>query len=369
MPWGHRAIAKAIYSYLKVRENTEKYDVFYAEVKAETGVGGVVYAFLCRYLPAAHRLAYKIGTTGTAAELMTEISYRSLKNLKSVVNKYKPDLIISAYFLHTHCLSKWREDEGKQFLLWTVVADPRSIAPVSFDEKADLNLVYDQAGVDKALKYEVLENKLMITGWWTRPEMYQEIDRDKVRSRLGFIDDRLVVFVGGGSLGTASLTKILPALMVVKNKVGLVFNTGTDKLAYNMVNEYIRLFKRLRRDDLVQIINLGWIENMAEVLAACDLVMGKAGPNFLFDVVAREKPFVAITHVGGQEDGNIDLIIEKKLGWIKEKGMETAQFFLDYVQNPRKYKDKFKKTIKLEAERNKKSLPMIFRRIKKDLDI
>jgi UDP-N-acetylglucosamine:LPS N-acetylglucosamine transferase len=369
MPWGHRAIAKAIYSYLKSQEKTENFQVFYVEVKAETGPGNDIYAFLCRYLPSAHRIAYKIGASKAAAEVMADISLRSLKGLKWAVGKYKPDLIISTYFLHSHCLARWREDECQKFKLWTVVADPRSIALVSFDEKADLNLVYDEVGIEMAKKYGIPLNRVLVTGWWTRLEMFAELDRNKMRRKLGFTDDRPIVFVGGGSLGTGSLTKILPALMVVRKKVGLIFNTGTDKMAFNLVSEYIRLFRKLRKDDLVQIKNLGWIDNMAEVLAASDLTFGKAGPNFMFDVVAREIPFVAITHIGGQEDGNIDLLREKKLGWVKEKGTTAAQFFLDYVDDPKKYNNRFKDNIKKEAARNRKTMGIILERVRKDLEI
>jgi len=165
-------------------------------------------------------------------------------------------------------------------------------------------------------------------------------------------DERLVVFVGGGSLGTNSLTKFLPALMLVKRPVAIIFNTGTDKLLFNMVEEYRILFNKLRKDNMVKIINLGWISNMAEVLSACDIVFGKAGPNFLFDVVAVGKPLVAITHLGGQEDGNIDLIRKKKLGWVREKRGEAVEMLLKFVENPQKYKKVYQKTVQKEAERN-----------------
>jgi hypothetical protein len=83
--------------------------------------------------------------------------------------------------------------------------------------------------------------------------------------------------------------------------------------------------------------------------------------------MAREKPFVAITHVGGQEDGNIDLLKEKKLGWIKEKGNLAVNFFLDYVNNPKKYGKTYSVEIKKEAAKNKKSMGIILERLKKDL--
>ena len=106
---------------------------------------------------------------------------------------------------------------------------------------------------------------------------------------------------------------------------------------------------------------------MGEVLSACDIVFGKAGPNFLFDVVAVEKPFVAITHVGGQEDGNIELIKKKELGWIKEKNSDLVDFLYKYLDNPKYFQEKYKKSIKKEALTNKNTLKLVLERIRKEL--
>lgn len=367
MPWGHRSIAKAIYGYLKNKEKQGNFEVSYAEVKAEIGVVGDAYIFAYKYFPASNKLGSWVLEKPGVRKIVGELSVFNLPRIRKMVNKVKPDLIISSYWFHSHSLAGWREKEGLNFKLWTVVADPWTIVPVSYIPKADLQLVYDEVGEKLGMECGINKEKILKTGWWVRPEMYQKFDREKVRRKLGFTDDRPVIFVGGGSLGTNSLTMLLPALMLVKQKVGFIFNTGTDKMAYNLVQEYIKLFKRLRRDGNVIIKNMGWIENMAEVLAGVDMVFGKAGPNFLFDVVAREKPFVAITHIGGQEDGNVELIKRKGLGWVKEKRNEAANFLLEYLKEPKKYEEKFRKSIGEEAAKNNKSMEVIWKKIEKEL--
>jgi len=367
MPWGHRSIAKAIYGYLKSKEKQGNFEVSYAEVKAEIGVVGDAYVFAYKYFPASSKLGSWVLEKPRVRKIVGELSVFNLPRIKKMVNKIKPDLIISTYWFHSHSLAGWREKEGLNFKLWTVVADPWTIVPVSYVPKADLQLVYDEAGEKLGVECGIDKEKILKTGWWVRSEMYQKFDREKVRKKLGFNDERPVIFVGGGSLGTNSLTMLLPALMLVKGKVGFIFNTGTDKVAYNLVQEYIKLFKRLKRKGDVIIKNMGWIENMAEVLAGVDMVFGKAGPNFLFDVVAREKPFVAITHIGGQEDGNVELIRKKGLGWVKERRNEAADFLLDYLKDPKKYEDKFKKSISEEAGKNNKSMEVIWKKIEKEL--
>ena len=150
---------------------------------------------------------------------------------------------------------------------------------------------------------------------------------------------------------------------MIKQKCTIIFNTGTDKLAFKMVAQFVKMFDRLNKNKNVKIINLGWIENMTEILSQVDIVFGKAGPNFLFDVVAARKPFVAITHIGGQEDGNIELIKKKKLGWVKEGLGEAEDFLLEYLKNPEKYNQMYIKSIEKEASNNEKTMEKIWDKI------
>lgn len=367
MPWGHRSIAKAIYGYLKENELANNYQVEYREVKANTGIAGDLYTFSYRYMPKTNKVMHVFSKQKLARELMEEISIVNLPGVRKEVEKIKPDLVISTYFFHSHSLAKWRLRNDKKFKLWTVVADPWSINPISFVKEADVNLVYDQIGVDEGIKYGLRRDQILVSGWWTRQSMYKKYDYKKSREKLGFKDNRPVVFVGGGSLGTNALPRLLPVILTMNKKVGFVVNTGVDKFAFGLVDQFVKILKKLGKEELIQIKHLGWIENMAEVLSACDMVLGKAGPNFLFDCVACKKPFVAITHIGGQEDGNIDLIREKKLGWIREKNGEAAVFLKEYLKKPKSLEKKYLKDITKESENNKKTLPLILKKVKEEL--
>jgi len=363
MPWGHRSIARAIFGYLKDKEKENSWEIKYTEVKMPYDTFNDLYTFVYRYIPATNRLTKQIMDNQKMRELFSEMSSFSFPEMKKQITRFKPDLVISAYFAYSHTLERMRQKEGYEFKLWTIVADPWSINPISYVPGADKHLVYDETGINEGIKYGIDRDKLIKTGWWVRKEMYQLTDREKIRKKLGLTDNRPVVFVGGGSLGTSSISRLLPVLMLVKKPVAVIFNTGTDKLVFNLVEEYIRIFKRLRQNDLVIIKNMGWIENMAEILSVCDIVFGKAGPNFIFDVVAVGKPIVAITHIGGQEDGNIDLIRKKHLGWIKEKGSEMAEMFLDFLDNP-KLALKFDDYVQKEKSKNKMTMSLIQREVK-----
>lgn len=365
MPWGHRSIAQAIYGFLKKKEIKEDVKIDYVEVKMSFSAVNDLYVFLYRYLPLSNKLANKAMENKSLRDLFVEMTDNNLHPLQKVIDKYKPDLIISTYFIHSHSLARWKEKAGKKFDLWTVVADPWTINAVSFVKGADLHLIYDNIGVKMAMKYGINKNNILETGWWVRESQLKIKNYElPIKKKLGIENDYPVIFFGGGSLGTSSITKFLPVLLMINKPCNIIFNTGTDKLAFKMVSEYKKMFDRVRKDNLVKIINLGWIDNMAEVLSVSDIVFGKAGPNFLFDVVAAHKPFVAITHIGGQEDGNVELILKKKLGWVKEKVGEAESFLLAYLKNPDKYNKKYSKTIEIEADKNSQAMEKIWDKIK-----
>lgn len=365
MPWGHRSIAKAIFDHLSRVSAENNWQVDYAEVKAEIGPIIDIYTMMARYLPESPALMFKLLDQKVSAQVLSEISLKALSAIKAAVNQFKPDLVISTYYVHSHCLARWKVAEAPQFKLWTVVSDPWSVNLVTIiPNGVDLHLVYDEVGEKVGLEHGLAPMQILKTGWWVREEMYQDYDRGSIRHSLGIEDDRPTLFVGGGSLGTSALPWILPMLLAAVRPITVILNSGTDKLAYNLVAEYARAYKRLKRKKLVQIINLGWIENMAQVLTACDIVFGKAGPNLIMDVVARRKPFVAISHVAGCENGNLDLIRERGLGWVKEKHDELQEFIKAYLERPEDYHVMFSDSLATEAERNHRSLPMIAEHIR-----
>ena len=365
MPWGHRSIAKAIYNHLSRNRAEDNWQVDYAEVKAEVGPIIDIYTMMARYLPESPALMFKLLDQKISAKVLSKISLKALSEIKAAVNQVKPDLVISTYYVHSHCLARWKMAEAPLFKLWTVVSDPWSVSLVTIiPNGVDLHLVYDEVGEKVGLEHGLAPMQILKTGWWVREEMYQGYNRGTIRHSLGIEDDRPTLFVGGGSLGNSALPWILPMLLAAERPITVIVNSGTDKLAYNLVAEYARAYKRLKKKRLVQIINLGWIENMAEVLTACDIVFGKAGPNFIMDVVARCKPFVAISHVAGCENGNLDLIRERGLGWVKEKPDEMFGFIKAYLERPEAYNLMFSESITAEAERNRRSLPLIAERIR-----
>ena len=110
MPWGHRSIARAIYGFLKTKEKENEVSIEYAEVRAETGIGNDIYAFIYRYFPMSNRLSSWISQNKQIRAIVKDLSKINKPVLERLVDRVKPDLIICCYWLHSHTLAKMKEE-------------------------------------------------------------------------------------------------------------------------------------------------------------------------------------------------------------------------------------------------------------------
>jgi len=365
MPWGHKALAQAAYGYLKKEKD---FDVYFKQIKLDASFVNYAHGLTVKLMPAVIKHSKRIFETKTVSKIIREVGILNTSKMKKVIDEINPDLVFSTHFMLTHALTKLRKKAGYDFSLINYISDPWTVFPVIFDLAADKNLVYDKRTVKAGLKAGVKREKMKIIGWLTRPEFFEEkVDLLKVRKKYGLKSGVLTVFVGGGSLGATAYLKLFPALALAKEEVQVIFNCGTDRTLKAIVEKYIDVLKK--KNGAVKVKVLGWVDKMNELLMVSDIVLGKAGPNFLFDVVASKKPFVSITHVPAQEVGNIEIIRKKRLGWVKEDVGGLTRFFMDLIKHPGKYTGKFRKNIEKEAEYNRKSGKRLVRVVRAELEV
>lgn len=146
-----------------------------------------------------------------------------------------------------------------------------------------------------ALSFEETKNhlnaqsKCVVTGNPIRKEIL-EADKIKSREKLGITKPFVLIF--GGSLGADKINdnviKILKRI-TEENKISLLFGTGDrnyDKIMSRINEEGIEL------NDDVRVVP--YIDNMAECMAAADLVVSRAGAITVSEIAALGKPSILI---------------------------------------------------------------------------
>ena len=143
---------------------------------------------------------------------------------------------------------------------------------------------------DETVNLMNAKEKCVVTGNPIRTQIL-EANKEEARKKLGI--DKPFVLVFGGSLGAQrindTMLNIIPRLKQNGN-IRLLFGTGERN--YDAIRDAVTKLGIDENDENIQI--LPYIDNMAEVMAAADVVVARSGAITVSELAALGKPSVLI---------------------------------------------------------------------------
>jgi UDP-N-acetylglucosamine:LPS N-acetylglucosamine transferase len=319
-PQGHLSIAQSI-------EQTLQND-FSTKIVAIEEPFIALYTPIYRLFPWAFKIPFMLSQFPWLLSVGKFFNYhRYYRQLLHLINQEKPAVVISTYFMFHPALSKICQE--KKIAFFTPFTDPWSIHPLLIDPFAT-NLVFDQQALQIAQKHQPQAN-YQITGWFVRSAYEQSYDQNLVRKKLNLKENIFTILIVSGSEGNMTVEKILPSLLTTSNPVQIIVACGNNKIMYKIINQFQKL---LGDDSQTSLTALRFEPNLNLYMQAADLIVGKAGPNTLFESIATKTPFFAITHISGQESGNLDIINHYQLGLVEENAKKAAQLLKNIINEP-----------------------------------
>lgn len=134
------------------------------------------------------------------------------------------------------------------------------------------------------------EKKVVYTGNPIRNQILKA-NRDVAREKLGFSKDKMLILAVGGSRGAKNLNNAVVNAIpeIKKNGYGLLFITGEG--GYENIKDEVSA----RGYDLGEDIKiLPYLYEMENALAACDIIISRAGATILCEVTALSIPAILI---------------------------------------------------------------------------
>lgn len=358
--YGHKSIADAIEEKI-LQETKGKYNVklFFRKRNALDLTYDYLYKINPTSLGSPFYWTSKITQKDKSARKLAEAYFASNYNqeITDFIKKNKIDLCISTYFECNPILEKFQKS-GIPFI--NVVTDPKTAHSLVVSEKAQANIVFDDYLVN-----HIKSKNTNKAGWFVRKKFENSYDQKAVRKKLK-IDNHQTFLIVSGSEGSNAILKILPSIINCDKKVNFIVSCGNNKFLYNNIIGIQQSFDRFSSSQ-AKLIPLYHTDKLYSYMQAADLIIGKAGPNTLFESVACEKPFFAITHVHGQEDGNLDIIKDYKIGIVEENSKKANKKIAELIENPDKITTFTKNLKKLKAY-NKNSINILLKEIDRLLE-
>lgn len=222
----------------------------------------------------------------------------------------RPDIIVSVHPLLNHLAIHALQDLGMSIPFLTVVTDLVSLHQAWFAPGADGYIVPTEQARQLYLEQGLDPKRVHLLGMpidpkFTRPtESKQELQR-----KFGLEPGLPVVLLVGGGEGSGRLEDAVRAISRARLPVQLLIITGRNKRLYAHL-------QRIRSHLRVPARVFGFVNNMPEMMRASDVIVTKAGPGTISEALACELPIILNGYVPGQEEGNVDYVLQNDVGGV-----------------------------------------------------
>ena len=226
-----------------------------------------------------------------------------LSNLVSVkmiklISDFKPEAIVCTHAFPAGILSILK-GKGKFTVPLVGVMTDYTVHPFWIHKHIDKYVLPCAELKFEIMTYGVDENKIMATGIPIRRQFSEQKSPAKARHRLDLLDKTTVLVMGGG-LGLGKIESIISTLGNADMDLQIVSVTGKND----------RLRTRLQLISSINPIKVfGYIDNMAEVMAAADFIVTKPGGLTTAEVLAMGLPMIIVDPLPGQEARNTEFLL------------------------------------------------------------
>lgn len=226
---GHRAAALAVISELEKQSNVE---VFHHDIfeNAPRPINNMpkFYATVTK-VKSAWGTIFKLTEGSKQSEFTLKAGGRLYKKtIQEVLDKYKPDVILSFHFVANAYLHEVRkQNRGISFI--TVVTDLVTAHPMWFDKRNDLIVVPSLESYSRARNFGISSTKLKIVGLPVDAKFSQlPKDKNKLKQKYGWGTDKPTLLIMAGGDGMGKIGSLVKKLDRLKNDVNLAVVAGRN---------------------------------------------------------------------------------------------------------------------------------------------
>jgi processive 1,2-diacylglycerol beta-glucosyltransferase len=257
------------------------------------------------------------------AKFIGEILNRfNAANFIRFIAKEKPDFIISTHFLPSELSGTLRKSGRIKSRIISVITD-FDVHPYWVSEGIDLYVVASDYTKEKLLLHGVLPEAIKVFGIPVDPRFLQTYAKEEVCLRLGIKKDKFTVLIMTGSFGIGPIEEIVEIL-----------HKDLQLLVVCALNK--SLYARLKKNYPSDIKVFGFVDNVAELMAASDVIIAKPGGLSISEILAMELVPIFISAIPGQETANVQMLRSCGVGLSPAGIKELREAVLDYSAHPEK---------------------------------
>lgn len=261
------------------------------------------YASLARSAPKLYGTMYTRSdkeSINTVGEINKMVNKALTIRLKKMLRKKKPDIIVSTHPFVSHMCAYLKRKGKTNAKIVSIVTD-YGIHNMWLEENKYIDrlmVATSEMKSDCIRRYNVPEEKIIVTGIPVSPRFSMEYNKEEILSKLGLeMGKTTLLFFAGGGLGLGKSEGIFAELINSRYDFQIIVVTGKNE---KQKTRFSNLASKCNKN----IVVLGYTDKVPELMAASDFVITKPGGLTSTECLAMKKPMIIINPIPGQEEQN-----------------------------------------------------------------
>ncbi len=303
---GHQSAAEAMESYIRQHHprtvEVRIVDFFKEFAPALNSLGKTFYDGSVHMAPELYGVFFEVTNRMSDNPTVKDYAQAGFSQAAAYIDKYQPDAVISTYPVAGGVVSELRRTRPT---ISAMVITDYGVHRQWLHPATDLLFVADEDIKDALVGQGLSSDKVIASGIPIRERFSEELDKAACRAELG-LEERFTVLFTMAAGSTSDLRDVAKAL--VQSDLQVVAVTGRAE----------RLKRRLqtlqRRQPLLHVY--GFTREMPRIMAASDVLIGKAGGLTVSEALAMGLPLIVHNPVPGQETFNGDFLVNHGAGFL-----------------------------------------------------
>jgi processive 1,2-diacylglycerol beta-glucosyltransferase len=224
-----------------------------------------------------------------------------------------PDLFIATHPLCAMVATAARRRYKLRFPIVSLVVDPFDAYSLWADKAVDRFLVHSSEAHQRLLRHRIPEDRIARVPYPQLPAMgLPQRNREEIRHEYGVGEKgKPVALVTSGAQGIGKVYGFVKRAFNEGFPMDFLVVTGKNGNLYRDLSSIVEKAE----GGSPRLISLPYVENMGDLYAACDVVLGKAGASTFMEALRWKLPMVFTEWAGQNDYLLLRYALQKGVGW------------------------------------------------------
>lgn len=288
----------------------------------------------CKYIPHLYNFVWNI-LRKRKPHKDSKIFEREIKDCRdyfeSEISNYKPDIIVCTHFYASNILCSLKKNGklDKNIITSTVLTDYCVHPYWEFSNAVDYVFTPIKENEQQLENKLFNKNQIVCVGIPVKKQASTYTPAEQAKKKVNLNGTNVIIMSGGNGLGN-TLKTVKSIIKECSNKVNIIVANAKNQKSKTQIDNYIQ------KNGLQNIVNLGYVNNLHDYIAASDIVITRGGALSLTEVLCQHKAIIIREKMIINEKINKDIFIKNGCALGMDKTSDAGKLVKMLIDNPSK---------------------------------